>query len=153
MGLEGHARYYAVTQLLSKSFITSRSSSNKLREAYKYIFSWTPSQWPPGWPSTHTADILSTVLHRRLSSKDNAVSCTFADQLILFAAGRRERMEWRQFDLENPLFNVLTRLGEWELMEEGSGEFGLDEESILFWKEVVGCSIEAGQKGWTGITR
>lgn len=62
-------------------------------------------------------------------------------------------MEWRQFDLENPLFNVLTRLGEWELMEEGSGEFGLDEESIVFWKEVVGCSIEAGQKGWTGITR
>lgn len=153
MALESHARYYAVTQLLSKSFIDSRPASDKPREAYKYIFSWTPTQWPSGWPSTHTADILPTFIHKRLSTKDRAISCTFADELILFTAGRQEHMAWRKFEPDSFIFNVLTKAGRWELKEEGSGEFGLDEEHVQFWEEVVDSSIKLGQKGWTGILR
>ncbi|KAH8805133.1 Alpha/Beta hydrolase protein [Xylogone sp. PMI_703] len=153
MALEGHAKYYAVTQLLSNTLINSKSAAGKKRVLYKYILCWTPKNWPQDCPATHTADILPTFLHKSFTSDDLKVAYTFADQLIFFAASSSERMTWRKFEGEDRMLNVLTRQGSWDIMKEGSGEFGLREECVRFWNDVVSASIKLGREGWPGITR
>ena len=153
MAFMGHTRYYAVTQLLSDTFIASKISANKTRVVYKYIFSWTPTHWPSDWPATHTADLLPTFLYARLTPSDLAVSCTFADQLILFATGSQDRMKWRKFEANCRVFNVLNQDGSWELRKEGTGEFGLTKDHISLWSDATNAAIKAGRGSWIGMTR
>ncbi len=153
MALEGHARYYAATELLSEGFITSRASSGQKRAAYKYIMNWIPKYWPDNWPSTHTADILPTFLHKDLPVSDLVVSQTFTDGLLFFAAGQEDRMQWRKFEVDNRFFNVISRKGCLELITEGSGEFGLDERCRNLWKDVINASNQLGREAWIGMSR
>jgi len=153
MALEGHARYYAGTELLSEGFIASHASSLRRRSAYKYILKWIPEYWPKNWPSTHTADILPTFLHKDLPRSDLVISQMFADELLFFAAGQPDRMKWHKFEADDRFFNVVNRKGCLELITEGRGEFGLDEECVSLWKDVIDASLQLGRQAWVGMSR
>lgn len=150
MALDGHSRYYAVTPHLCDNFLGSKSPKIE-RKVYKYIFSWIPNKWPENWPATHTADILSTFLNRQLSPKELAASKTFADELILFTAGRNDRMKIQEFTQKKPVLNVFGRDGQWTVAIEGTGEFGLDAHCLQFWRDVAEATIEIGQGAWNGV--
>lgn len=155
LALDSHARYYAVTQLLSESFVTSRSFSAHPRTMYKYIFSWVPQFWPKDWPATHTADILPMFLHRGLSLSELEVAHTFVDPLIYFAAGSKGDMLWKQYGADEHArkLNAIQRNGKWKVINEDSGEFGLRTEIVDLWRDVIEASLEIGMEGWDGIIR
>ncbi|KAH8819383.1 Alpha/Beta hydrolase protein [Xylogone sp. PMI_703] len=153
MALDGHSRYYALTPPLSKNFLESKSTKQVTRTVYKYLFSWTPALWPKDWPASHTADILSIFLNKRLNPRDLVISKAFADELILFAARKQDRILLQRSVIDNPVFNVFNRDGKWEIRKEGTGEFGLDNECLEFWREVADATIEAGPEGWSEISK
>ena len=152
--LEGHARYYAVTPLLSESFLSRQLSlSGKQHAIYKYIFSWNTQHWPSDWPATHTADILPMFLHHSLSPEDLAVALTFADNLIAFSADETDQVDWSGYRLDDKCLNLLSSSGCWHVSVEGNGEFGLTPQIVNLWQDVVEATLEAGREGWVGMGR
>jgi hypothetical protein len=155
MALDSHARYYAVTQLLSTSFVTSSHLSNHPRKLYKYIFSWIPQFWPKGWPATHTADILPMFLHRALPESHMEVAYSFVDSLVYFATNEEAKMSWKQYKADecDRKFNRIQRNGRWSVINQDSGEFGLRKDIVDFWRDSTQASLAVGMEGWEGMIR
>jgi hypothetical protein len=152
MALDGHSRYYVPGRLLSKSFLMLTSPpAARQRVVYKYIFSWVSKNWPMNWPATHVADLLPMFLHKSLSADDIVIAQTFVDQIIRFAEGKQDEMAWQIYDPESWLSNVLRQDGGWEILTEGSGEFGLTDESVKLWQEVFHRCLT--EDGWEGNIR
>lgn len=153
MALDGHARYYVPGRLLAQSFVNSGRDT----AAYRYIFKWTPTQWPESWPATHTADLLPMLLHKSLSGKDIVAAQSFADQIILFASGAtgEERDPGLQTykQLTFWLSNVFDQDGTWKRQSQDEGEFGLTDEAVALWTDVFKACLDWEQTGWEGMIR
>lgn len=153
MALDGHARYYVPGRLLAQSFFKSSRDT----AAYRYIFKWTPAQWPENWPATHTADLLPMFLHRSLDEKDVIAAQNFADQIILFASGAgssEEGMSLRAYkEPSSWLSNTFQADGNWVPRQRDEGEFGLMDETVVLWMDVFKTCLDWERTGWEGMIR
>ncbi|CAK7208947.1 hypothetical protein SCUCBS95973_000285 [Sporothrix curviconia] len=151
MALDGHARYYVPGQLLGTSF--AKGSEHAV--AYRYIFKWTPMQWPENWPATHTADLLPMFLHKSLGAEDMLAARSFADQIVLFASGGSAKANCLQIYAETTgwLSNVFERDGRWTTTKKGEEEFGLSSEAVALWEDVFRVCLDWEQSGWEGMIR
>ena len=143
MMFDEHSRYTAVNNLIIEAFLASSVS----RHLYRYHFYWTTHHWPSHWPATHTADILPLFLHK-LTKEEMKISLTFLDELLFFVTNNEQRMLWKQFDPDTRHCNRLDMQGQWQVIKEGTGEFGLTAEHMTFWKEVVREIVLTGKRGW-----
>lgn len=152
MALDGHARYYVPGRLLAQSFVNSPRDT----VAYRYIFQWTPTQWPDNWPAAHTADLLPMFLHKSLGEKDKIAARNFADQILLFAseASNGQKLGLRPYTESSAWSsNVFESDGSWVAKRRNQGEFGLTDEAVALWTDVFGACLDWERTGWEGIIR
>ena len=152
LALDGHARYYVPGRLLAESFVNSAKDTT----TYRYIFKWTPTQWPENWPATHTADLLPMFVHKSLGGKDTEAARSFADQLILFASGaeKGKHLSLQRYDESSSWSsNIFDRDGSWVARRQDEGEFGLTDEAAALWTDVFKTCLDSEKTGWEGKIR
>lgn len=153
MAFDGHARYFAPARQVCESFLSSAARSDKKREVYRYICSWATSHWIKEWPVTHTADILPTFLHSSLTAGEKRIAHTLVDPLIAFVSSTPENIMWKPYAADDRVLNELTAHGAWRMVIEDQNTFGLTQESLQLWDEIITAVLDTGADGWTDMIR